>query len=195
MRKSKKAEYKYKIFGIAVIAIMAVIFSMYGDRISTNVDNNIKQDNIINDNELKQDNVINDNELKQDMSDLKIYFFDVGQADSALFVNEGKTMLIDAGNEANGNQIVRYLEKLNIDKIDYLIATHVHADHIGGMDKVINNIDIGNVYMPYSTHTTKQFEQLITSIENKNLSITQTNLGDTFDIGNAKCEIMCVDHS
>ena len=100
--------------------------------------------------------------------DLLIDFIDVGQADSILVRNQDKVMLIDAGTNEAGETVVNYLKNLGITKIDYLIGTHPHEDHIGGLDDVINNFDIGQIYMPKIETTTKTFEDVLDAIENKN---------------------------
>ena len=100
---------------------------------------------------------------------LNVYYFDVGQADSILLENNGKYMMIDAGNNADGKLIVKYLQDLGVKKLDYLIATHAHEDHIGGIDDVINTFDIGTFYMPDVVTTTKTFEDVITALENKQI--------------------------
>lgn len=80
---------------------------------------------------------------------LKIYFFDVGQAE-CIFIElpQGENVLIDAGNDADGRYIVNHLYKKGIRKIDILIATHPHEDHIGGIDDIINAFDIDKIYQP-----------------------------------------------
>lgn len=131
-----------------------------------------------------------------DYSDkLQVYFLDVGQADCEFIYNNGKTMLIDAGNDENGEKIVNFLKYIGISKIDYLIATHVHADHIGGMNDVIDSFEIGKFYMPSTTISTKQFEEVISSMEKKNLKFSSPKVGDRFFVDNADCEIMSIDNS
>ena len=122
--------------------------------------------------------------------DLLIDFIDVGQADSILIRNQDKVMLIDAGTNEAGKTVVNYLETLGITKIDYLIGTHPHEDHIGGLDDVINNFDIGQIYMPKIETTTKTFEDVLDAIENKNLTVTAPNKGDKIELGQAKGEFM-----
>lgn len=122
--------------------------------------------------------------------DLLIDFIDVGQADSILIRNQDKVMLIDAGTNEAGKTVVNYLETLGITKIDYLIGTHPHEDHIGGLDDVINNFDIGQIYMPKMETTTKTFEDVLDAIENKNLTVTAPNKGDKIKIGQAEGEFM-----
>ena len=122
---------------------------------------------------------------------LKVDFIDVGQADSILVSNKDETMLIDAGNNENGKDIVDFIKSKGITKINYLIGTHPHADHIGGLDDVINSdLEIANVYMPKIQTNTKTFEDVLDALKNKNLKVTAPSKGDTFKIGDANCEVM-----
>lgn len=126
--------------------------------------------------------------------ELKVYFFDVGQADSIFVMSSGECMLIDAGNNADGKLIVKQLENMNIDTIDYVVATHPHEDHIGGLDDVINNFKIKNVLMPKKTTTTKTYEDVLKAIKNANLKIKTPKVGDIFYVGMAKCEVMGIEN-
>lgn len=89
----------------------------------------------------------------------------------------GQNMLIDAGNPENGSEINQFLEEQDIDKLDYLVATHPHADHIGGMAEVVNAVDIGSVYMPKVSTTSKTFENLLSAISQEGLSIKTAKAG------------------
>ncbi|MCT4605668.1 MAG: MBL fold metallo-hydrolase [Marinisporobacter sp.] len=122
--------------------------------------------------------------------DLKIHFIDVGQADSILIKNGESTMLIDAGNNGDADLVVNYLKNQGINQLDYVIGTHPHEDHIGGLDAVINNFDIGKVYMPKVTHTSKTFKDVITAIKKKGLKITNPTVGGIIPLGDAKGVIL-----
>lgn len=121
---------------------------------------------------------------------LQIHFFDVGQADSILLISDGKSMLIDAGNNEDGDLVVSNIKNLGITKLDYVVGTHPHEDHIGGLDNVISNLEIGTIYMPKVQTNTKTFEDVLDVISKKNLSITAPKQNDKFMIGQVECEIM-----
>lgn len=131
-----------------------------------------------------------------DNNKLNILFFDVGQADSELIICDGKTLLIDAGNNKDGEKIVNAIRGLGITRLDYVIGTHVHEDHTGGMSYIIDSFDIGTFYLPYNTTSTTNFyKRLLISLTNKELEITEANVGDKIELGNSTCEIMAVDNS
>ena len=109
---------------------------------------------------------------------LKVHVIDVGQADS-IFIElpNQETMLIDAGNNSDDDIVVDYIKNLKYDKIDYVIGTHPHEDHIGGLDTVINTFNIQNIYMPKVQHDTKTFKDVLLAVQNKNLKIKTAKAG------------------
>lgn len=119
--------------------------------------------------------------------ELKVHFLDVGQGDS-IFVElpSGECMLIDASEREFANRIISFIDCLGYTKIDHLIATHPHADHIGGMQTVISHFEVGEVYMPEAVTDTKIFINLLTAFDEKGLSITVAKAGLEFDFGGAK---------
>ncbi|MGN2369410.1 MBL fold metallo-hydrolase [Clostridium botulinum] len=118
----------------------------------------------------------------------KVHYIDVGQGDSELIQIGNQNILIDAG--CNDNKALNYLKSQGISKIDYIIATHPHEDHIGGMTSVINNFEVGEFYAPKVTHTTKTFENMVKALQNKGLKITTPTVGDTLNIDSATLQFL-----
>lgn len=109
---------------------------------------------------------------------LRTFFLDVGQAD-AEFVElpNGKTLLIDAGTAQSGDEILKFIKNLGYTKLDYVVATHPHADHIGGMAKILKGIEVGNMYMPYAETTTKTYEELLQTIVDLKINVIAVKPG------------------
>jgi competence protein ComEC len=122
--------------------------------------------------------------------DLQVHFIDVGQADCTLLIDQGQTMLIDAGNNADGRLVVEYLKAMDITHIDYLVGTHPHEDHIGGLDDVMNAFPIGKLIMPAKGHNTASFEHVLDAIHENNLKITVPSVGDEYWIGLSKLTVL-----
>lgn len=111
-------------------------------------------------------------------AELNVHFLDVGQGDSILIqFPDGRNMLVDAGGNDDASTIVSYLKKTGVKKLDYLIGTHPHEDHIGSLDTVINNFQIGEVIMPKVTHTTRTFRDVLEAIDRKGLQIRPAKAG------------------
>ena len=124
--------------------------------------------------------------------DLYVEYLDVGQADSILIYNKGHYMLIDAGNNEDGYKLVNYFKSIGITKFDYVVGTHAHEDHIGGMDDIINNFDIDHFYMPDVITTTKTFEDVVVGLENKQLAFETPKVDSTFKLGDASINTLYV---
>ena len=77
--------------------------------------------------------------------ELQIHIIDVGQAESILIVQDGFTMLVDSGDNFTGDDVVKYIKNLGIDKIDIFLITHFHRDHAGGAHKIISSLDVKKI--------------------------------------------------
>lgn len=123
-------------------------------------------------------------------SNLKVHYIDVGQGDSTLVQVDNKNMLIDAGPGTEKEKIINYLKEVGVSKLDYVIATHPHEDHIGNMAYIIDGFEIGEFIAPKATSTTKTFENMIKSLQAKNLQIKVPNVGDKISLGAAQLVIL-----
>lgn len=126
--------------------------------------------------------------------ELKVYVFDVGQADCILVESNNSYMMIDAGNNPDGKLIVKQLKEMGITKIDYLVGTHPHEDHIGGLDNILKNFEVGVLYMPAHEYDSATYRDVIKAANNSNVENIAPKLGHVFYVGDAKCEIMAIDN-
>lgn len=127
---------------------------------------------------------------EQDTEKLTVSFLNVGQADCTLITLGEETLLIDAGDAKSGDKIVEYMQKQNIDDIDYFVTTHPHADHIGSAVTVMNHYPVDILLMPDAERTTKTYQNFITYIEEKDCQKIVPNQHDVYNLGNASFEIL-----
>ncbi|HHT25145.1 MAG TPA: MBL fold metallo-hydrolase [Clostridiaceae bacterium] len=119
---------------------------------------------------------------------LEVHFLDVGQGDSILIKNHDYNMLIDGGSQDQSSY--NYLQDQNIDFLDYVIATHPHEDHIGGLIEIVENIKIGTIIMPNVTHTSETFDHFLTSVAFSGAKVLQPAVGDIYNLGDASFTII-----
>ena len=118
--------------------------------------------------------------LTDNSDNVRVHFLDVGQGDSIFIeLTDGKSMLIDASTAEYGEGIADYIKDNGYSKIDYLVATHPHADHIGGMQDVVEQLEIGEIYMPKASSTTKTYKNLLKAIKAKGNKIKTAKAGNT----------------
>lgn len=119
---------------------------------------------------------------------LKMHVIDVGQGDSVLVQCGESNVLIDCGENGMGNTVLDYLHRAGVSHLDWIIGTHPHSDHIGGMDTVIKNKDItiDHVMMPQTsksmTPTTMTYTEVLTAIKKKKLKITRPVPGTEYNL-------------
>lgn len=130
-------------------------------------------------------------QINSTAGELIVHYLDIGRADCILIQEpNGHIILIDGGNESDSMYIQSYLFTLGIRKIDVLIATHPHEDHIGSLDDLVYTFEIGKIYAPKISYQSNSYVNFIKSIEKKGYEITYTRAGDHFRVGDANFEIL-----
>lgn len=171
----RKNNSKAKIVLGIIIAIIILLCAIYVEFSNSNNNSEEKTNNIY-------------SNLNIDKLKLNIFYLNVGQADSTLITMGEDVMLIDAGNEKDGKYITEFLKAQGIEQIDYLIETHSDDDHSGGIETIVNNLTVSNVYMPHSAISKSEIKD---KVQIKIFS----NLEQTYSLGNATWKVLSVDNS
>ena len=131
--------------------------------------------------------------LSDDNMGLSVHYIDVGQGDCSLLVCDGKTMLVDAGENGHESDVINYLRSQNIDKLDYIVASHQHSDHIGGLAEVITEFGCDTLIMPRltkaQTPTNNTYTDFLKAIKNSGVKTLASNPDDVYNLGSAVIEI------
>ncbi len=127
-------------------------------------------------------------------SNLEAHFIDVGQGDCELLICGGKTALIDCGERDYYEQVIKYIADLGIEKLDYVIVSHPHTDHMGGMSYILDRFEIGTVIMPKLREevlpTTNSYTRLLKSIANKDIKVDYAKPGTSFPLGDTELQVL-----
>lgn len=124
------------------------------------------------------------NSYKVNPNLMYVHYINVDQGDAILIQVNNKNLLIDSGPKSHKKQLVKFLNDINISKLDYVIATHPHEDHIGNMNTVLNSYKVQSFYAPKVYSYTKSFEQMIDSLKSNNLKINPIKRGcNTINLG------------
>ena len=176
---------KKALMRLLAILIVFIISYAYNRFFMNENLNNSKKANL-------KDNINNSKFADVDLNneDFNVLFMYVGQADSTLIKYKNKTMLIDAGNNEDGKNIVKFLKDKGISKLDYIVGTHYDEDHIGGLDDIIENFDIGKFYLSNGGELGPNYYNLEKAAKKKNLAITIPKVGDKIDFGDVDMEVM-----
>lgn len=122
---------------------------------------------------------------------MKIHFIDCGHADSAFVeFSDGKCMLIDAAVKSFEESLENFISKKGYYHIDYVVATHPHSDHIGGMSHIIKKFTIGAFYTSNVINNTWIFENLMDTLEEKGYKINLISQGDTIPVNSCEVRVL-----
>lgn len=121
----------------------------------------------------------------------RIYFLDVGQGDATLFsVGDEGYILVDTGPEESEASLLAMLDEIGVDRLEYLVLTHPHDDHIGGADGVLDSFEVGETVMPNETRNSAAFQSLLRAIEKNGCGATVPATGDGFTLGRLSLTVM-----
>ncbi len=126
--------------------------------------------------------------ISDEISDFEVHFIDVGQADAALVFSNGKTMLIDGGNREDSSLIAAYLKKYNVQSLDYVICSHAHEDHVGGLSGALSVAKAGTVFAPKKMSDTKVCQSFLQKVEEQGLIVQHPEPGKSFSFGNSQVQ-------
>ena len=128
--------------------------------------------------------------IPPEYSTFEVHFIDVGQGDSSLILCDGKAMLIDGGEASESSKVYAYLKKLGVDHLDYIVATHAHSDHIGGLSGALNYSLVDTALCPVTSYDSKTFDSFTKYLGQQGVSITVPKPGDTLFLGSASVTIL-----
>lgn len=129
-------------------------------------------------------------DAENDESYFKVVFLNVGKGDAAFVECDGYTMLIDGGAEKYSSLIYSFLKKNDIRRLDYIVASHPDADHIGGLPGALNYAQSGIVLCTTDKHDTKPFKSFVKHLKAQDNHITVPDRGDVFSLGSARIDVL-----
>lgn len=181
---NKEPKMKNKIIYAILVTILSAIALITG-RYSVSEENQTVQ---------------SDQEITLADAEFQVHVIDVGQGDSILVCADGETMLIDTAESKASTEILDYLASRNITALDYAVATHMHADHIGSFSKVLGQIRPAHILEPVYADslipTTKTYERYLDTVEATGAEYTALQTGDSFTLGSAQITVLApVDES
>ena len=133
--------------------------------------------------------------LDEDSSILELYFLDVGEADSTLIKKNNNYMLVDSGNNEDGDKLVSYFKDLGVNYFSYVFGTHAHEDHIGGMDNILRNFRVDHYLMPSLGSDMITYTEIINELNRKGLSLEIPSTGNKYYLDDVVVEVLSVDYS
>lgn len=121
---------------------------------------------------------------------LSVHFINVGEGDAILVVQGDYAMLVDGGSPEMGAVIVSYIRNHNIEQLNYVIATHPFADHIGGLPDILRQFSTQNILLPMVYHDTPAYNSFLVAVENSGADVAVPFAGHTFSLGDAVITIL-----
>lgn len=123
-------------------------------------------------------------------STFAVHFIDVGQADCALVACDGEYMLIDGGNKGDADLVYSYLTNRGIERLEYLVGSHAHEDHMGGLPGAVYAAEIGTALCPVSEGDSVYFSDVVEALDKQGKTLTVPKAGDTFELGSAQITVL-----
>ena len=195
-----------KGFTIITTILIFVVLSALGSN-EEEVDKNISDNQITkleqskeNKSDEKEEVIVNKNDEEKveevsnviETTDAEIHFINTGNSDAILIKQGNLSALIDGGENGDESAVVSYLRAQGVNELEYVFATHPDADHIGGLDAVINSISVKNVFVSNGDADTKTYADFINAIANKGLSPSVPLLNSEFKLGSSKFKVLSV---
>ncbi len=125
-----------------------------------------------------------------DHSSFEVHFINVGQADSSLILCDGEAMLIDGGNADDSSLIYSYLKKLSLNHLEYIVCTHAHEDHVGGLAGALNYASVDKALCPVTNYDSRAFNSFVSYLDKQSVFITIPTAGDSFTLGSAFVQVL-----
>lgn len=128
--------------------------------------------------------------LSETGSSLEVYFLDVGEGNAAVLISGGQVLMVDGGSPECSNMIYSFLKRKGIDYIDYMVATHPDADHVGGLSGALNAARVGRAFCTVTEHDTRTFRSFTDYLAGQGVSVTVPDAGDSFVFGSCEVKIL-----
>ena len=123
-------------------------------------------------------------------STFEVHYLDVGQGDCSLVLCDGHAMLIDGGESSESSKVYAYLKQHGVSHLDYMVASHAHSDHIGGLSGALNYATVDTAFCPVTDYDSKTFDSMVKYLDKQGVGITVPGAGDEFMLGSAHVQIL-----
>lgn len=123
-------------------------------------------------------------------STFEVHYIDVDQGDCSLVLCDGHAMLIDGGESSESSKVYAYLKQHGVSHLDYMVATHAHSDHIGGLSGALNYATVDTAFCPVTDYDSKTFDSMVKYLDKQGIGITVPSAGDEFMLGSAHVQIL-----